>query len=128
MPTIASKTATYLQAIEHGRTGMLADSPAEWLAALTAFVEDPMLRENIGKQACAAVSECYEQTNAARVLLEHIAQDDFALAKECYTINWIVPGMIIGGGGHRNIFRAAYFLSKFGHRGALVFYRYRDAG
>lgn len=30
-------------------------------------------------------------------------------------IAWLVPPIIVGGGGHRNIFRAAYGLEQFGH-------------
>ena len=36
-------------------------------------------------------------------------------------ISWIVPGLIIGGGGHRNILRAAYHLEQFGHELELYF-------
>ena len=36
-------------------------------------------------------------------------------------INWLITGLIIGGGGHRNILRAAYHLSRFGHRVRLYF-------
>lgn len=37
------------------------------------------------------------------------------------TIDWIIPRLIIGGGGHRNILRAAHFLEQFGHDVALHF-------
>jgi glycosyltransferase involved in cell wall biosynthesis len=30
-------------------------------------------------------------------------------------ITWLLPGIVIGGGGHRNILRAAHHLSSFGH-------------
>lgn len=37
------------------------------------------------------------------------------------TISWIIPGLIIGGGGHRNIIRCAYHLERLGHRVSLHF-------
>lgn len=36
-------------------------------------------------------------------------------------IAWIVPDLIIGGGGHRNIIRCAYRLEKLGHTVSLYF-------
>ena len=36
-------------------------------------------------------------------------------------ISWIIPGLIVGSGGHRNILRAAYHLEQFGHRLELYF-------
>jgi glycosyltransferase involved in cell wall biosynthesis len=36
-------------------------------------------------------------------------------------IGWIVPGLVIGGGGHRNIFRCAYHLEQRGHDVSLYF-------
>jgi len=36
-------------------------------------------------------------------------------------ISWIIPGLIIGGGGHRNIIRCAYHLERLGHRVSLHF-------
>ncbi|WP_292034937.1 MULTISPECIES: glycosyltransferase [unclassified Brevundimonas] len=44
------------------------------------------------------------------------------------TISWIVPGLIIGGGGHRNIIRCAYHLEKLGHRVSLHFIDSADSG
>jgi glycosyltransferase involved in cell wall biosynthesis len=36
-------------------------------------------------------------------------------------IAWIIPALIIGGGGHRNIIRCAYHLEQLGHRVSLHF-------
>lgn len=36
-------------------------------------------------------------------------------------ISWIIPGLIIGGGGHRNIIRCAYHLERLGHHVSLHF-------
>lgn len=37
-------------------------------------------------------------------------------------IAWIIPGLIIGGGGHRNIIRCAYHLERLGHQVSLHFF------
>lgn len=43
-------------------------------------------------------------------------------------IAWIVPGLIIGGGGHRNIIRCAYHLERLGHQVSLYFIDSQDPG
>ncbi len=43
-------------------------------------------------------------------------------------IAWIVPGLIIGGGGHRNIIRCAYHLEQLGHSVSLHFIDSHDPG
>lgn len=44
------------------------------------------------------------------------------------SIAWIVPGLIIGGGGHRNIIRCAYQLEQLGHQVSLHFTDSQDSG
>lgn len=44
------------------------------------------------------------------------------------SIAWIVPGLIIGGGGHRNIIRCAYQLEQLGHQVSLHFTDSNDSG
>ena len=43
-------------------------------------------------------------------------------------ISWIIPRLIIGGGGHRNIIRCAYHLEQLGHRVSLHFIDSADPG
>jgi len=43
-------------------------------------------------------------------------------------IAWIVPPLIIGGGGHRNIIRCAYHLERLGHQVSLHFIDSQDSG
>jgi len=43
-------------------------------------------------------------------------------------IAWIVPRLLIGGGGHRNIIRCAYHLEKLGHSVSLHFIDSHDPG
>ena len=51
VPTVASPTAPYAEAIATGGTGFLAANPDEWYAALEALVQDKALRQRIGKAA-----------------------------------------------------------------------------
>jgi glycosyltransferase involved in cell wall biosynthesis len=50
IPTIASRVGEYKE-IEHGVTGYLANSEAEWYHNLTKLADDAQLRKTIGKQA-----------------------------------------------------------------------------
>lgn len=43
-------------------------------------------------------------------------------------IAWIVPGLIIGGGGHRNVIRCAYHLERLGHDVSLYFIDTAESG
>jgi hypothetical protein len=50
-PTIASPTAPFTGAIEHGRTGWLADDPDAWRAAVTEALHDEDRRALVGARA-----------------------------------------------------------------------------
>jgi glycosyltransferase involved in cell wall biosynthesis len=49
-------------------------------------------------------------------------------AARALRIAWIVPRLIIGGGGHRNIIRCAYHLEQLGHDVSLHFIDSHDPG
>jgi len=51
VPTIASARADFTRVINHGRNGMLADTPSEWQDALGQLIETPQLRRKIGELA-----------------------------------------------------------------------------
>lgn len=50
-PTVASPTQPFAEAVEHGRTGMLAGSHDEWVGALGRLLDDGVERARIGSQA-----------------------------------------------------------------------------
>lgn len=50
-PTIASPTDPFLDAIDDGRSGLIARSPAEWRDALARLLVDPLLRARMGAAA-----------------------------------------------------------------------------
>ncbi|MBL8348407.1 MAG: glycosyltransferase [Rubrivivax sp.] len=58
IPTLASAVPPYLDAIEHGRTGLLVDnSEAQWLRALHLVIDEVDVRRRIAAQARAVVRE-----------------------------------------------------------------------
>ncbi len=50
-PTVASPTGPFREAIEHGRTGWLAEHRSDWAEGLDALLLDQDLRREMGRQA-----------------------------------------------------------------------------
>ena len=126
VPTVASRSVTYKAAIDDGKTGFLASDVKEWSDKLARLVESSSLRAQIGKNARSKALSAFSTDTAARRALvayglEKAAPVRLETSKTRLKIGWIVPGLIIGGGGHRNILRAAYHLERFGHDVRLYF-------
>lgn len=125
VPTVASRTRPFAAAICDGKNGFLASSPQEWQAKLSQLVRDAELRSSMGAAARSTTLAQFASEQAARAALVAYGLEDPAPArisrKSPLKIGWIVPGLIIGGGGHRNILRAAYHLEQFGHDVRLYF-------
>lgn len=125
VPTVASRTGPFQAAISDGQTGALASTPDEWLAKLTHLATDPSLRASIGAGARTVALERFSAEKAARAALDAYGLEQplprLQQHASSLRIGWIVPGLIIGGGGHRNILRAAYHLERFGHDVRLYF-------
>jgi glycosyltransferase involved in cell wall biosynthesis len=141
IPTVASTTMSYREAVTHGEDGFLAGTEEEWYACLKALVTNPGLRNRMGEASrrrtllqfspstleksvpvALGLEPARERTEGQSTapLKAHSAARIEA-SRAGLRISWIVPVPIIGGGGHRNIFRAAYHLEKFGHRIELYF-------
>jgi glycosyltransferase involved in cell wall biosynthesis len=74
LPVIASRIPSYEPVIEQGVNGFLADTPADWLAAL-AELRDPQRRREMGAAARASVVERFSveaQAQALQALLERL--------------------------------------------------------
>lgn len=139
VPTIASATDSYQRVIEEGVDGLLVRSSNEWAVALQKLVKSPELRTEIGTKALETAMRRFaiqEVANTAATVygLEMLPKVEVAVAVSESAVNhlgaltpgklrisWVIPGLIIGGGGHRNILRAAYFLEQFGHQVSLYF-------
>jgi glycosyltransferase involved in cell wall biosynthesis/SAM-dependent methyltransferase len=135
VPTVASATHSYAASIEHGVDGFLARTEAEWLQALEALVKDAELRRAVGQKARVRALSQFSQEALATA-----ARDTFAPPREgeapgakkarprTLKVSWIVPGLPLGSGGHRNILRVAYHLQRFGHDLELYFTMTEDSG
>lgn len=55
LPVVANGIGIHRALIEHGVTGYLADTPAEWRAAIHTLAESPTLRQRMGAAARARV-------------------------------------------------------------------------
>ena len=51
VPTVATASAAFAAAIDHGRTGLLCSTPDEWIDALDRLLGDPALRARLGAAA-----------------------------------------------------------------------------
>jgi glycosyltransferase involved in cell wall biosynthesis len=131
VPTVASATASYTAAIEDGVDGFLARSEEEWSEKVTKLVDSVELRGALGRRARerALTSYTYEAATSRFIEAVRLEQPEREISPPGppgdpgvgKKITWIVPGLIIGGGGHRNIFRAAYQLEQAGYEIALYF-------
>jgi len=124
-PTIASRTAPFKAAIECGVTGKLASTADEWKSSILSLARDKTLRSKMGQAARRHALRTFSTEAAARQALVAYGLEENALPidkrDDGLIIGWIVPGLIIGGGGHRNILRAAYHLERLGHDVRLYF-------
>ncbi len=59
IPAVMSPVGVNTEIIDHGENGFLAGSPDEWMKCLSALVEDPSLRERLGKKGRETVLERY---------------------------------------------------------------------
>jgi tetratricopeptide (TPR) repeat protein len=51
VPTVASPTGPFRRAIRHGQTGLLAETPGDWEAALLALIDTPAERARLAQSA-----------------------------------------------------------------------------
>lgn len=120
VPTVASPTVPLRNVIQDGIDGMLADDEAAWLEKLTTLVTFDTLRVEMGARARATALERFAPDVAARQALiayglETAESMALPVSQNTLRIGWILPNLIVGGGGHRNILRAAYHLERFGY-------------
>lgn len=59
VPTVMSPVGVNTQIIEHGKNGFLASTTQEWVDCISQLIENPALRETMGKAARQTVVERY---------------------------------------------------------------------
>ncbi|MBT5399671.1 glycosyltransferase [bacterium] len=59
LPTVATNIGTSLDIIQHLKNGWLVSNNSEWVEALTELIQNPLLRERLGKQARKTVVDNY---------------------------------------------------------------------
>lgn len=69
IPSVCTPTIEYMETIQHGVTGMLADTAVEWETQLMSLVESPGLRRQIGESARRHVIEDYTPESLAKLRL-----------------------------------------------------------
>jgi glycosyltransferase involved in cell wall biosynthesis len=67
-PAVATRIAGHADAVEHGVSGLLVDSPAELASALTAVLQDRVLRERLHRGALTRAGELSWEATAMGTL------------------------------------------------------------
>ncbi|MEM1867725.1 MAG: methyltransferase domain-containing protein [Thermosphaera sp.] len=127
IPTVASPTDSYRHAIKSGENGFLAGTDEDWYLMLRALITDAALRRRIGDAAYQDVLTNYGPKAGSRqamrifseILTDWRSRRGTRLGSQGLKISWVVPPPFRGSGGHRNIFRVARYLQKFGHQVAI---------
>jgi glycosyltransferase involved in cell wall biosynthesis len=70
VPCVCSPRSAFAHAIRPRQTGILAESSADWYAALKALVVDPALRKSIGEAARRDVLDRYSQASVGRIQVQ----------------------------------------------------------
>jgi glycosyltransferase involved in cell wall biosynthesis len=70
LPVVANPVGVQGEMVQHGVTGFLAETPAQWAEAITLLAHDPSLRRRMGRAGRARVEKDFGvSTGAARWLL-----------------------------------------------------------
>ncbi|KPF85185.1 hypothetical protein IP70_13455 [alpha proteobacterium AAP38] len=129
VPSVASATRPFREAISNGVDGFLATNPQEWYAGLEQLVADASVRTAIGQRARARALADFSSEALKRSVVqifpppgddEDRKQFGLPFNERKMRIVWVVPDIHPGSGGQRNILRFAYYLTTFGHTVSLI--------
>jgi glycosyltransferase involved in cell wall biosynthesis len=86
LPVIANPVGVHTEMIQPGVTGFLAESPADWAAAIGTLVADPELRRRLGQNARGAVEAGYSVKAWASTFVSALAGSRSARAPKVGTL------------------------------------------
>jgi glycosyltransferase involved in cell wall biosynthesis len=69
LPVVANPVGVHCEIIRHGQTGFLATTVAEWIAAVRKLVENPVLRQEMGRAGRQRLEALYGVSVGARAWL-----------------------------------------------------------
>lgn len=70
LPSVSSRVGMNCEVVEEGVDGFLATDPDEWIQKLSRLIEDPLLRERMGRKAREKVVRYYSLDHTAPLLAE----------------------------------------------------------
>jgi glycosyltransferase involved in cell wall biosynthesis len=124
VPTVASGTQTFRDAIRHGETGFIAMTVDDWYTHLSVLVGDRQLRDSIAAAARTHALAVYgpeaKKEAASRLFWDMAHRARELVAKRRRTITFMLPAMDRGSGGHRNVIMLAKGLASRGYRPILT--------
>jgi glycosyltransferase involved in cell wall biosynthesis len=113
-PIVATPTGPFKSMISNGVNGYLASSKQEWILAFEKL-KVGIHRKNIGHAALTCVLQESLTESAFKPLMRMleiesaVRQDPINLGNSMKQkkVVWVLPSLMIGSGGHRNVFRLA---------------------
>jgi glycosyltransferase involved in cell wall biosynthesis len=133
VPTVASPTEPFALAIKDGINGFLASNVEDWIIKINLLLDSEETRLSLGAAAKKYVINEYSGEKIGEKIIDSLLSYKLGIGESNYpnlelfdneklVINFLIHGLIVGGGGHRNILRIAHYLSNFGHKIRLYFY------
>jgi glycosyltransferase involved in cell wall biosynthesis len=74
IPAVCTAVGANLEVITHGKNGLLAATPEEWLKNLRALVDDRQLRERLGDEGRQTVEDRYSMRRSAELFADVVRE------------------------------------------------------
>jgi glycosyltransferase involved in cell wall biosynthesis/cytochrome c-type biogenesis protein CcmH/NrfG len=100
VPSVASRTATYAEVIEHGVSGLLCETQEDWITAIDRLVCDAGFRQEMGLAAQRAVRSVYtldKMASRLRAIFNSLHQEMAVGKPTVVVVNVFYPPQAFGG-------------------------------